>query len=207
MARAPAPAADPDPGPHHPPALPDEALPGADIKAGPIAEAGLLGRLIDRGGIVFALGILASAVILVSEVVLRYAFNAPTIWAHETTVFLSGIAFVYGGLYCAARDRHIRVVLLYDMLPPRLRRAFDVAISLVCAAASAMFAYAAWTMVARAAWAPSGEIRLESSGSAWDPVYPALVKIFLLLVMAVMAAQFLVLAWRYARRPRAQEAA
>lgn len=203
MARPPD--AQPDPGPHHPTALPDEALPGADVEAqGPIAEAGALGRLIDRGAIVFALGILASAVILVSEVVLRYAFNAPTIWAHETTVFLSGIAFIYGGLYCAARDRHIRVVLLYDALPPGARRALDVAISLVCAAASAMFAYAAWTMVARAAWTPSGEIRLESSGSAWDPVFPALVKIFLLLVLALMAAQFVVLAWRYARRPRAE---
>lgn len=208
MARAPEPRPEPrpDPDPNHAPALPDEALPGAEAEAqGAIAEAGWLGRGIDRLGIVFAIGILASAVILVSEVVLRYAFGAPTIWAHETTVFLSGMAFVYGGLYCAARDRHIRVVLLYDALSPRARRALDVAISLVCAAASAMFAYAAWVMVARAAWAPSGEIRLERSGSAWNPPYPALIKIFLLVVMAVMAAQFLVLAWRYARARRASD--
>ena len=164
---------------------------------GPIPEAGALGRWIDRGGLIFAIGIVAAMLILIQEVVLRYVFNAPTIWAHETTIFLCGVAFVYGGLYCAARDQHIRVVLLYDLLPTALRRVFDIVISVVCAAASAMFAWAAWTMVARAAFTPTGEFRLERSGSAWDPVYPGLSKIFLLLIMAVMAVQFLVLAWNY----------
>ena len=165
-----------------------------------IPEAGGLGRWIDRGGIVFAVGIVLAMAILIQEVVLRYVFNNPTIWAHETTVFLAGIAFVYGGLYCTARNSHIRVVLIYDALPPRWRRGFDVVISLVCAAASAMFAWAAWLMVERAAFRPDGSFRLERSGSAWDPVYPGLMKVFLLAVLAVMAVQFLVLAWNYARR-------
>ena len=183
--------------------------PGAERAEEAIPEAGALGRWIDRGGLVFAVGIVASAAILIAEVVLRYGLNAPTIWAHETTVFLSGIAFVYGGLYCAARDRHIRVVLIYDAIPPGARRALDVAISVICCAASAMFAWAAWTMVERAAFDPTGAFRLERSGSAWDPVYPGLLKTFLLAVLAVMAVQFLVLAWNYARgtaRPRAADA-
>ena len=165
----------------------------------PIPEAGALGRWIDRGGLLFAIGIVVSMLILIQEVFLRYVFNSPTNWAHETTVFLSAIAFIYGGLYCAARDRHIRVVLIYDAIGPRLRRTFDVVISGICMASSAMFAWAAWLMVERAAWAPTGEIRLERSGSAWDPVYPGLVKIFLMLVLGVMAVQFLVLAVNYAR--------
>lgn len=167
--------------------------------SGAIPEAGALGRWIDRGGVVFAIGIIVAMLILIQEVVLRYVFNAPTIWAHETTIFLSGVAFIYGGLYCAARDRHIRVVLLYDVLPPALRRAFDVAISLVSAVASGIFAWAAWQMVKRAAFMPDGTVRLERSGSAWDPVYPGLSKIFLCVVLLVLAVQFLVLAWNYAR--------
>ncbi|CAM4101581.1 TRAP transporter small permease subunit [Palleronia rufa] len=171
-------------------------------EAGPVRAAGLLGRVIDRGGYLFAAGIFLAMLILIQEVVLRYVFNSPTIWAHETTVFLSGIAFVYGGLFCAARDEHIRVVLIYDAVPPAIRRVFDIVISIVCALASAFFAYAAWLMVERAAFRPDGSIRLESSGSAWDPVYPGLLKIFLMLVMGVLTLQFLVLAWNHARGRR-----
>ncbi|MCX2721756.1 TRAP transporter small permease subunit [Roseibium salinum] len=172
---------------------PVEETPGA------IPQAGLLGRWIDRTGLVFAAGIVVSMLVLLNEVLLRYIFNAPTIWAHETTIFLCGIAFIYGGLYCAARDRHIRVVLIYDALPRSVRRAFDIVISIICALSSAIFAWAAWLMVERAAFRPDGSFRLERSGSAWDPVFPGLVKVFLLCVLAVMAVQFLILAYNYAR--------
>ena len=167
---------------------------------GPAPEAGALGRAIDAGGVVFALAILASALILGLEVVLRYVFHAPTIWAHETVIFLTACAFVYGGLYVAARNAHIRVVLIYDALPPRRRRAFDVAISLACLASTAFFAWAAWQSVKRAAWTPAGDFRLETTGSAWDPPTPGLLKVFLFAILIVMAVQFAVLAWSYARK-------
>ncbi|MGR3496062.1 TRAP transporter small permease subunit [Citreimonas sp.] len=167
---------------------------------GPIPQAGRLGRAISAGGVVFAIGIVAAMLILIQEVVLRYFFNAPTTWAHETTIFLSGIAFVYGGLYCVARDSHIRVVLIYDAVSPKVRRRFDVVISIVCALSSAIFAYAAWLMVERAAFTPAGDFRLETSGSAWNPPFPGMTKIFLLAVLTVMAVQFLVLTVNYARR-------
>lgn len=173
--------------------MPREPDPGA------IPEAGLLGHWINKGGLLFAAGIVLSMVVLLNEVVLRYLFNAPTIWAHETTIFLCGMAFLYGGLYCTARDRHIRVVLIYDNLPPRMRRIFDVIISIICMAASAFFAWASWLMVQKAAFRPDGSFRLERSGSAWDPVFPGLIKVFLLVIMAIMAVQFLILAVNYAR--------
>lgn len=173
-----------------------------EAPAGPIPEAGLLGRVISAGGLLFAIGIVAAMLILIQEVVLRYFFNSPTVWAHETTIFLSGIAFVYGGLYCVARDSHIRVVLIYDAIPPHLRRALDVVISIICAISSAMFAYAAWLMVERAAFTPAGDFRLETSGSAWNPAFPGMMKVFLLIVLAVMAVQFLILTINYARGKR-----
>jgi len=97
-----------------------------------VAEAGLLGRAIDKVAYWFAVGIVAAAVILLLEVFLRYVMGSPTLWAHETTIFLCSMAFVFGGLYCTGRNKHIRVVLIYDHLPPRLRRAADVLISLSC---------------------------------------------------------------------------
>ena len=177
-------------------------LPTSDKTGNVIPETGLLGRVINKGGLVFAFGIVVSMLILIQEVILRYVFNAPTIWAHETTIFLCGAAFLYGGLYCTARDRHIRVVIIYDLLGTKLRRVFDTVISLVSAATSAMFAWAAWQMVGRAAFRPDGGFRLERSGSAWDPVYPGLLKIFLLVILIVMTVQFLVLAWNHAKGRR-----
>lgn len=165
-----------------------------------IPEAGALGRLIDRLGIVFAIGIVLAMLILIQEVVLRYVFNAPTIWAHETTVFLCGIAFIYGGLYCSARNSHIRVVVLYDFVPRKVRRVLDVLISLVCAVCAGFFTWAAWIMVQRAAFLPDGALRLERSGSAWDPIYPGLLKILMLVTLGVMTVQFLILSYNYARK-------
>ncbi|PPB80849.1 tripartite ATP-independent transporter DctQ subunit [Albidovulum inexpectatum] len=178
---------------------PDETL---RVEPQAIAQAGRLGRWIDRFAIVPALGLILSMAILIQEVVLRYVFGRPTIWAHETTVFLCAVAFLYGGLLCAARDRHIRVVLVYDLLPGHVRRILDVAISVVCALSSAAFAMAAWQMVLRAAWRPDGSFHLERSGSAWDPVYPGVLKILLMLILGLLALQFLVLAVNYARGRR-----
>lgn len=160
----------------------------------------MLGRWVDRGGIVFAAGFLVSMAILIFEIFMRYVLNAPTLWAHETTIFLCAIAFIYGGLYCASHDRHIRVVIIYDAVSPRVRRALDVVISLVCIFSASFFAYAAWLMVERSFWAPSGEMRLERTGSAWNPPTPALLKLLLLSVLIVLGIQFLVLAYNYARR-------
>lgn len=176
-----------------------EQVLGHDADPGAIPEAGLLGRIIDKLGVVFALSLIASMLILINEIVMRYVFNAPTSWAHETTIFICGMAFIYGGLYCVARNQHIRVVLIYDVVPPRIRRILDVLISLISALASAFFAWASWLMVQRSAFAPDGTVRLERSGSAWDPVFPGVTKIGLLLVLTVMSVQFLILAYNYAK--------
>lgn len=178
---------------------PEPGLPHDAVDAGAIPEAGWLGRIIDKVGIVFAAGIVVSMAILIQEVFLRYVLNAPTIWAHETTIFLCSVAFVYGGLYVVSRNTHIRVVLIYDLLSPGVRRIFDIVISLVCATSAAFFAWASWLMVERAIFRPDGSFRLETSGSAWNPPTPALLKVFTLAVMVVMTIQFLILAVNYAR--------
>lgn len=184
----------PDPDPGSPVILPVTELPG------PLAEAGWLGRQVDRLGYIFAAGIVIAALVLLLEVFLRYIFNSPTRWAHETTTFLCGIAFIFGGLYCASRNSHIRVVLIYDSLSPYWRRVMDVLISIVSCIAALAFTYAAVLMVRHATFAPTGGFRLERSGSAWNPPTPALVKTFLLVVMILLALQYLVLAWNHFRR-------
>ncbi|MBR9764422.1 MAG: TRAP transporter small permease [Rhodobacteraceae bacterium] len=181
-----------------------EGLPDAAI-AHPrtLPEAGRLGWLVDRVSVVFAAGIILAMAILVMEVVMRYFFGAPTTWAHETSTTLSAITFVFGGLLCVARNSHIRVVLLYDLVRGRAMQLLNALISLACMGSTGFFAWAAWKMVKKATIRPSGDFYLESSGSAWNSPAPAVIKIFLLLVLIVMSCQFMVLAFNYLRAARA----
>lgn len=173
---------------HEPP--PGESVMHEETKAGVPVEAGVLGQMVEKGALVVALGIVAAAAILLLEVFLRYVLNAPTIWAHETGTFLCAVAFLYGGLLCVSRDSHIRVVLVYQTLPRAAQRVMDVVISVASAIASGFFAWAAWVMVTKAVWTPGGDIRLERSGSAWDPPMPASLKILLFLTLIAMTVQF-----------------
>jgi C4-dicarboxylate transporter, DctQ subunit len=159
-----------------------------------------LSRLLLPLGRPVAIGFLLITAFTFFEVVMRYVFNAPTMWVHETTIALTAICFAFGGAYCLGTDRHIRVVLLYDAAAPRVRRWLDVGISLVGALACALMAWAAWGLASKAYFTPQGDFRLETSGSAWNPPTPAIVKGLLFLTLCVMCVQFVLQAIRHIRR-------
>ena len=172
----------------------------------PPAVSGRFGRAVDALGKVVATFFLISTGIVLYEIVSRYAFDAPTRWAHETTTFLCAIGFLFGGLYALSHDKHIRVVLIYEAVPEAVRRWFDVVISTVGLVAVLFFAYAAWATVERSWFAAgTGAFKLETSGSAFDAPYPALIKGLLFAVVVAMAVQFvihIVNTLRAARRAR-----
>jgi TRAP-type C4-dicarboxylate transport system permease small subunit len=180
--------------------VPDQAEPLVPAQEY-LPESGRLGWAITRLARLFAVGIIIAMAVLVVEIFLRYVFNSPTIWAHETTTFLSAVTFIFGGLFCVARNSHIRVVLIYDVVSRRARRVLDVLISMASLLACLFFAWASWLMVKKAMFRPDGSFFLETSGSAWNSPAPALLKIFLLVVMVTMSIQFLILTVNYLRRP------
>ena len=51
--------------------------------------------------------------VMVLEVVLRYFFNSPTIWALESAQILFGFMFMLGAGYTLKEDGHIRVEIAY----------------------------------------------------------------------------------------------
>ncbi len=51
---------------------------------------------------------------LVHEVVSRYYFNAPTIWAGDVALILYGILFMIASPYCLKEGMHIRTDFLYS---------------------------------------------------------------------------------------------
>lgn len=139
------------------------------------------------------------------EVVMRYVFNMPTRWVHETTIALSAICFAFGGAYCLAVDKHIRVIVVYDAVSPRVRRWLDVGISLIGSLACLLMAWAAWGLASKAFWAPTGEFRLETTGSAWNPPFPAIVKAVLFVTLCLMAVQFMLQLVQHLRRDPADD--
>jgi C4-dicarboxylate transporter, DctQ subunit len=110
-------------------------------------------RISDRLAFVSAWLFFAIGLMLGWEVVARYVFTAPTIWAEE----LSRLFLVWGTLAGAAalihRRDHIRITILTDVLPQAARTALEVFSLLVIAgfgAAVAIYGFdIAWDSFSR----------------------------------------------------------
>ena len=63
--------------------------------------------------------------VMMYEVVLRYVFERPTLWANELSLWMAGFVFILAGFYAMQQRSHIRIFLLYDMLPRNLQRTCD----------------------------------------------------------------------------------
>lgn len=151
-------------------------------------------------GRIVSIGFLLVTFFTFFEVTMRYAFNAPTSWVHETTIAMTAVCFAFGGAYCLAIDKHIRVVLIYDAIPPAARRWLDIVLCLIGFLACALMSWAAWSLAHRAFYTPAGAFRLETSGSAWNPPTPAIVKAVLFLMLCIMTVQFALQAITHFRR-------
>lgn len=150
-----------------------------------------LDRWIVSTGRVFSLVFLLCAGIIVYEIVARYVFNAPTFWVHETTILLCAMLFAYGGIYALGKDKHIRIGLLYDLTSPKVQRWLDIFISFMGVLYAGAMSYAAFLVAKSSLFKPWGAFQPETSGSAWDPPLPSIVKTFLFLILFIMLIQFI----------------
>ncbi len=60
------------------------------------------------------------------EVVVRYVFEKPTLWANELSLWMAGFVFLLSGLYAMQQRSHIRIYIIYDMFPRSVQRICDV---------------------------------------------------------------------------------
>lgn len=68
---------------------------------------------------------------LMYEVVSRYIFDAPTIWAYDTTYMFAGTLFMLGSAYALRNGSHVRADFLLSSLKPRWQALVDVVLYLV----------------------------------------------------------------------------
>ena len=73
-------------------------------------------------GRVVAWLILPMVASLVYEVIARYVFDAPTVWAYDMTFMLYGTFFMLGSAWTLQRGGHIRTDTFYADWSPRRRR-------------------------------------------------------------------------------------
>lgn len=128
--------------------------------------------------------IIPLTLIVVLDVILRYVFNKPTIWAWDVNVQLLGALVILGAGYCLLHNAHVGVDVLVLRFSPRKRAIIDLITGL-------FFVFAIGVLLwktASAAWA-SLQIR-EAYSSYWEPpIYPfkmlMVVGILLLLLQGI----------------------
>jgi TRAP-type C4-dicarboxylate transport system permease small subunit len=124
-------------------------------------------------------------VVMFYEVVARYVFERPTLWANEMSLWFAGFIYLLAGLYAMQQRSHIRIYTIYDMMPRWMQKASDVLGVLLL-----------WAFAAALVWGTYNEsldklVRWETFGTAWDPPLPATIKPAVLLVIVIVALQAL----------------
>ncbi len=129
--------------------------------------------------------ILTALIVLVMfyEVISRYVFSNPTLWANEMSLWIAAFVFLLAGQYAMQQRSHIRIYVIYDMMPRWAKKTSDViSCSLIVAFAFVLV------------WGGYGDaktrfMRMETFGTAWDPPIPGLVKPALLIIICLVAIQ------------------
>ncbi len=119
------------------------------------------------------------------EVVSRYIFNKPTLWANELSLWIAGFVFLLAGLYAMQQRSHIRIYIIYDMLPRWVQKSADV-LSVVLI----------WVFFISMYWGAYNEaktkiLRMETFGTAWDPPLPSTIKLAILVIIGLVCIQAL----------------
>lgn len=135
-------------------------------------------RAIIRIGHLMTLLFAVVVVISFFEVVMRYVFNSPTSWVHETTTFLVSISLIYGGVYCYSADRHIAMTFVVEFFGPRVRWFVQLIVNACTLVFVTMLLHGSYLSALDAFFRPNGKFHMQTSGSVLDTPFPAVNKGF-----------------------------
>ena len=62
----------------------------------------------------------------VYEVIMAYAFNAPTLWNFDFSMQMYGAILMMSGAYCLATESHVRGDVIYRLFKPRIQGWVDL---------------------------------------------------------------------------------
>lgn len=93
------------------------------------------------------LGILAMGIILFYEVIVRYFFNSPTIWAQEVSVYLFIWTMLAGAAYTLQVGKHVRIDLLIIRFSEKTQTFLEFLTSIFGMLFSGFVTYQGWNML------------------------------------------------------------
>lgn len=125
--------------------------------------------------------LIAITILVFGEVVLRYVFNAPTIWGYEITEYLFGSLSLMGGAYCLRYKIHVNV----SFLPNRLSTKGKAILEIVTSPIIIFFCVCLLMKGAEFAWGTI--INYEHSGTVWNPPYWPYAMVLPLSVLLLLA--------------------
>ena len=91
--------------------------------------------------------ILVMGLSLFYEVVCRYVLNSPSIWAHETAIYLYTWAMLAAGAYTLQEEKHVRIELLVEHLSPKIQSYIKIVTSLCGTVFCSLVAFQAYEMI------------------------------------------------------------
>ena len=108
------------------------------------------------------------AVVIGIEVVMRYAFDRPTIWVHEFSAMLFGTAMIISGAYVMRYQGHIPMDIIYNKLSVKGKAIMDVITFFLL---TLPFVVVLIWYGGATAW--RSFVRLEHDSTQWGPpIYP-----------------------------------
>ena len=117
------------------------------------------------------------------EVVSRYVFSKPTLWANELSLWIACFVFLLAGLYAMQQRSHIRIYIIYDIMPFWMKKTADVLSVLLIVGFTFALVWGGYTD------AENRFMRMETFGTAWDPPIPGIVKPALLIIIVLVCIQ------------------
>jgi len=121
----------------------------------------------EEVGKIISFIVLVIFLVILTEVMLRYVFNAPTVWGNELSQMLFGAYIVLSGGYVLLYRQHVNVDLLYSRFSVKGKAIVDIFTFILFIIFAGMLLYYSSSM----AW--ESLTTLEHSQSAWNPpVYP-----------------------------------
>ena len=103
-------------------------------------------RVSDFSGILGGLGILAAALIIFQQVLVRYILKEPAIWQIEMSVYLLLMTTFIGGAYGLKHGGHVGVDVFVIRLPRRVKATVELATSFAGLFFCIVMAWMGWKM-------------------------------------------------------------
>ena len=88
---------------------------------GKSTPSNLISRITEAIGKPASFLVFIMMLITSTEVIGRYVFNHPTTWAWAVNRQIFGIFILVAGAYAMSKREHIRIEILYDHFPPKVK--------------------------------------------------------------------------------------